>query len=261
MAGPSLLVFRQVFALYHAHTQGKEVRLPHSAPSAMHPVAGAGYPARAESFWRATLRGFTEPTPFRIDRPGVERGPAGGFADYEEKSLLLTEKATAALQAFGRQHQLTLNTLVQGAWAILLFVLQRSVSAIRLRTTVSGRSAPLPGIDQDVGVFINTLRSAHRGRPAFSPRRSASPGPAGQARRDPRVRVHPFRRGAGLRRGNRKGIASLREHHRLRELPEIAQWPVSSGGRPEQPVLFLAIPQSDYFQADAGFPILPQPLQ
>ncbi len=158
MDGWSLpLVFKEVFALYHAHTQGKEVRLPHLRPFGDYiQWLEQQDPARAESFWRATLRGFTEPTPFRIDRPGVERGPAGGFADYEEKSLLLTEKATAALQAFGRQHQLTLNTLVQGAWAILLSHYSGERDLI-FGTTVSGRSAPLPGIDQMLGVFINTL--------------------------------------------------------------------------------------------------------
>jgi amino acid adenylation domain-containing protein/non-ribosomal peptide synthase protein (TIGR01720 family) len=158
MDGWSLpLLFKEVFALYHARTLGKEVRLPLLRPFGDYiQWLESQDPARAEAFWRKNLAGFTAPTPFRVDRSGVERGPAGGFSDYEEKSLLLTEKATAALQAFGRQHQLTLNTLVQGAWAILLSHYSGEQDII-FGTTVSGRSAPLPGIDQMLGVFINTL--------------------------------------------------------------------------------------------------------
>jgi non-ribosomal peptide synthetase component F len=158
MDGWSLpLVFKEVFATYQARVLGKDARLPPLRPYGDYiQWLERQDPARAEAFWRNTLRGFSEPTPFRVDRAGVERGPAGGYTDYDEKTLLLSEKATAALMAFGRQHQLTLNTLVQGAWAILLSHYSGEEDLI-FGTTVSGRSAPLPGIDQMLGVFINTL--------------------------------------------------------------------------------------------------------
>ncbi|KMM84105.1 condensation domain-containing protein, partial [Pseudomonas psychrophila] len=58
--------------------------------------------------------------------------------------------------AFTRQHAVTLNTLVQGAWALLL---QRysGQQTVAFGATVSGRPVDLPGAEQQLGLFINTL--------------------------------------------------------------------------------------------------------
>src|SRR6185503_12192497 len=64
--------------------------------------------------------------------------------------------ATSALQSFAQRHQLTMNTLVQGAWAL---VLSRHSGAedVVFGTVVSGRPAELRGVETMVGSFINTL--------------------------------------------------------------------------------------------------------
>ena len=51
---------------------------------------------------------------------------------------------------------MTLNTIVQGAWALLL---QRysGEEKVLFGATVSGRPAALPGVEQMVGLFINTV--------------------------------------------------------------------------------------------------------
>src|SRR5439155_1095969 len=60
------------------------------------------------------------------------------------------------LDGWARRHRLTMNTVVQGAWALLLsrYSGQRGVC---FGATVSGRPADLPGVDDIVGIFINTL--------------------------------------------------------------------------------------------------------
>ena len=63
---------------------------------------------------------------------------------------------TAALQALARQHQLTINTLVQGAWALLLSRYSGQEDVV-FGATVSGRPAALAGVESMVGLFINTL--------------------------------------------------------------------------------------------------------
>ena len=57
---------------------------------------------------------------------------------------------------FARRHQVTLNTLVQAGWALLL---QRYTGqhTVVFGATVSGRPADLPGVENQVGLFINTL--------------------------------------------------------------------------------------------------------
>jgi len=55
-----------------------------------------------------------------------------------------------------RNHQITLNTLVQGAWGLLLSQYSGERDIV-FGTPMSGRSAPIPGIEDIVGPFINTL--------------------------------------------------------------------------------------------------------
>ncbi|MBN1489663.1 MAG: amino acid adenylation domain-containing protein, partial [Phycisphaerae bacterium] len=108
--------------------------------------------AEAEAFWRRMLKGFAAPTPLPAARSAgaVE---AGAMASYNGQ---LSEAATATLEQWARRHQVTLNTLVQGAWAILLSRYSGE-SDIAFGMTVSGRSVPLAGIETTPGVFINTL--------------------------------------------------------------------------------------------------------
>jgi amino acid adenylation domain-containing protein len=110
--------------------------------------------SRAEAFWRAELRGFRAATPLGIER-GWEPGELDGdpFADSQ---AVIGEEVTAGLRALARSHQVTLNTLVQGAWAILLSRYSGR-SDVVFGATVSGRPAELPGVESMVGLFINTL--------------------------------------------------------------------------------------------------------
>jgi amino acid adenylation domain-containing protein/non-ribosomal peptide synthase protein (TIGR01720 family) len=63
---------------------------------------------------------------------------------------------TAAVNAMAREHGLTLNTVLQGLWAVLLARLSDR-NDIVFGITVSGRSPELAGIEQMVGLFINTV--------------------------------------------------------------------------------------------------------
>ncbi|QEU91125.1 non-ribosomal peptide synthetase [Streptomyces kanamyceticus] len=65
------------------------------------------------------------------------------------------------LTRFARAHGLTVNTVVQGAWALVLAQLTGASDAV-FGVTVSGRPAELPGVESMVGLFINTVpRRAH----------------------------------------------------------------------------------------------------
>jgi non-ribosomal peptide synthetase component F len=60
------------------------------------------------------------------------------------------------LQSLGRQHQLTLNTFVQGALALLLSRYSGKDDVV-FGAVVSGRPSDLAGIESMVGLFVNTL--------------------------------------------------------------------------------------------------------
>jgi amino acid adenylation domain-containing protein/non-ribosomal peptide synthase protein (TIGR01720 family) len=107
--------------------------------------------AAAERFWRKALAGFTAPTSL-----GIERGQPAGESGHAERETALSPELTAALQAFAQSHQLTLNTVMQGIWAILLGRYSGQDDVL-FGATVSGRPAELAGSDAMVGLFINTL--------------------------------------------------------------------------------------------------------
>ncbi|HNP73167.1 MAG TPA: condensation domain-containing protein, partial [Kouleothrix sp.] len=109
--------------------------------------------AAAEAFWRAELKGFTRPTPLAARTPGNSPTPGTG---YGQQQMVLPERDDAALRAMARQHQLTLNTLLQGAWALLIgrYTGEREIV---FGSAVAGRPAELPGVESMIGPFNNFL--------------------------------------------------------------------------------------------------------
>ncbi|CAI8793950.1 Linear gramicidin synthase subunit D [Pseudomonas sp. IT-P74] len=105
----------------------------------------------AEQFWKQALAPLETPTLLAQALPTPADGRGMG-----EHQLTLESAALQRLSDFARQQKITLNTLLQGAWGLLL---QRYTgqSCVAFGATIAGRSAPLPGIEQQLGLFINTL--------------------------------------------------------------------------------------------------------
>ncbi|WP_409317001.1 non-ribosomal peptide synthase/polyketide synthase [Pseudomonas sp. KCJK9016] len=110
--------------------------------------------ATAEAFWLAALGNLQEPTRLAdaIARPSVGL-PSVGYGDHFQ---VLDAGLTQCLGEFARASKVTVNTLVQAAWLLLL---QRYTGkdCVAFGATVAGRPADLPGAEQQVGLFINTL--------------------------------------------------------------------------------------------------------
>ncbi|MBG4610600.1 non-ribosomal peptide synthase/polyketide synthase [Pseudomonas aeruginosa] len=107
---------------------------------------------RTEAFWKQRLQRLGEPT---LLVPAFAHGVRGaeGHADrYRQLDVTTSQR----LAEFAREQKVTLNTLVQAAWLILLqrFTGQDTVA---FGATVSGRPAELRGIEEQIGLFINTL--------------------------------------------------------------------------------------------------------
>jgi amino acid adenylation domain-containing protein/non-ribosomal peptide synthase protein (TIGR01720 family) len=145
------ILLREALSIYEARVAGRELRLD-SAPSYSAYVRHLGTlsPDRREAFWRGYLQGFSAPTPL----PG--EGATSAEPRSGEHRARLSDEESKALSVFARKHRLTMSTLVQGAWAILLSRYSGERDVL-FGSTVSGRSAPVPGIDRMVGLFINTL--------------------------------------------------------------------------------------------------------
>jgi amino acid adenylation domain-containing protein/non-ribosomal peptide synthase protein (TIGR01720 family) len=153
------LLLSEVFALYEAAVAGREAHLPPPPRPYRDYIAWLAErdQAAAERYWRRTLAGFTAPTPAPFDHPSILGGAEGSHAaDYYERTAVLPASRTAGLESLAQRLQVTLNTLVQGAWALLLSRYAQ-VSDVVFGAVVSGRPAELPGVESMVGLFINSL--------------------------------------------------------------------------------------------------------
>ncbi|MEU8925309.1 amino acid adenylation domain-containing protein [Kitasatospora sp. NPDC048545] len=112
----------------------------------------------AERAWREALAGTDGPTLVAPDAPTTPVAPRQLHAE-------LPAEATAELTRWGREHGITVNTLVQGAWALVLAALTGR-DDVTTGVTVSGRPTEVDGIEGMVGLFINTVPLRARLRPA-----------------------------------------------------------------------------------------------
>ncbi|NVZ51279.1 non-ribosomal peptide synthetase, partial [Pseudomonas sp. B6002] len=104
----------------------------------------------SEAFWKGQLAALQTPTHLARTAspdPSLAKGAV---------HLALTAAQTTQLKAFAQAHKVTLNTLVQAAW-LLLLQRQTGQDTVAFGATVSGRPAGLQGVEQQVGLFINTL--------------------------------------------------------------------------------------------------------
>ncbi|MFD7712520.1 amino acid adenylation domain-containing protein, partial [Streptomyces sp. NPDC059786] len=147
-------VLTEVCEEYAALTAGTEYRPPVRRPFADYVRWLAEQDTgAARAHWQRVLDGFATPTPLPADRPltGAHEARSAGVHTVE-----LSEGASAALARSARDAGLTVNTVVQGAWALLLSRYGAEPDVV-FGTTVSGRPDELPGVESMVGMFINTV--------------------------------------------------------------------------------------------------------
>ncbi|WP_254897294.1 non-ribosomal peptide synthetase [Amycolatopsis sp. Hca4] len=142
------ILIRELATLY---THGPAAALPEVA-SFRNYLAWLGRQDEREArqAWREVLDGLTEPTKVAPELDGHLT------AVPESAELVLSRDETAELVAWARGHELTLNTVVQACWAILVGRLTGRRDVV-FGSVTSGRPAELPGVESMVGMFINTV--------------------------------------------------------------------------------------------------------
>ncbi|MEW2115622.1 amino acid adenylation domain-containing protein [Streptomyces sp. NPDC005474] len=104
----------------------------------------------AAAAWQNALAGLAEPTLLGSSDPNK----LGALP--ERTTVELSAEATARLIGRARSAGITLNSVVQGLWAVLLARLTARTDVV-FGGTVSGRTSPVAGIERMVGLLINTL--------------------------------------------------------------------------------------------------------
>jgi len=149
------LLLKEAFALYAGCCEGRQIQLK--------PVRSYGdYVdwltkqdlSAAEPFWRQELKGFSVPTPIEVDRPVGDF--SGAVEEYGKARIRLSSATSAALRALANDYQLTLSTLLQGAWALVLNRYSGQGDIV-IGAMVSGRPKHLSEAESIVGPLGNSL--------------------------------------------------------------------------------------------------------
>ncbi|MFF2775699.1 amino acid adenylation domain-containing protein [Streptomyces sp. NPDC058052] len=160
------LILRDLLALY----RGDATSLPAPVPFRAYLAWAAGQDrTAAEAEWGRALADLDGPTLVASTAAGDEPADAGTAPDGADAlpGLLVAELPaglTADVQRVARSRGVTLNTVVQGAWALLLHTLTGRDDVV-FGGTVSGRPPRLDGVDEIVGLLMNTVPVRVRLRP------------------------------------------------------------------------------------------------
>ncbi len=108
----------------------------------------------SEQFWQQQLVVLEEPS--RLAPALSAFGSLDTTVSRAAHMRQMDAVASDHLAAFARAQKVTVNTLVQAAWLLLL---QRYTgqNAVAFGATQAGRPAQVPGAEQQIGLFINTL--------------------------------------------------------------------------------------------------------
>ena len=150
------LVMVDFLNAYEALRTGQEPRLSPPRPYRDYIVWLRKQDAtEAERYWRGLLAGLSSPTPLVVDRD-TSRDRYTKAVHVDDLRIDLDEADTETLHAWCRARRITPNTFFQGAWSLLLarYSGQREVL---FGVTVAGRPPELVGVEQMIGLFINTL--------------------------------------------------------------------------------------------------------
>lgn len=145
------ILLREFLEAYHRLSNGLALNLPQktSFKSFIQHLQKQSK-ERQKAFWSRYFEGFNAPTILKVTN-GMTAG-----AGIETVKLTIPAEQFAQMEAFCQAQNVTLASLLYTAWGLLLQRYTNSRDVV-FGTTVSGREARVDGIEEMVGLFINTV--------------------------------------------------------------------------------------------------------
>jgi amino acid adenylation domain-containing protein/non-ribosomal peptide synthase protein (TIGR01720 family) len=154
-------VLAEVATLYRAHSRGGAAELAAAPSYGQHlGVLGARSSDEARAYFEAHLAGFAEPTDF----PARWMSEAAPQHRYLERRVALDRASSSRLREALKRWRITLNTYVQGLWALTAGAYSGSHDVV-FGVTSSGRLPELAGAEHMVGMLIQTAPLRVRWQP------------------------------------------------------------------------------------------------
>jgi polyketide synthase PksJ len=144
----------EFFEIYTAQVKGRDNQLPEVTPFREYiQWQDKRSQQEAKTYWQTYLKGYNQ-----LARIPFSKEPDQENRDYQakEKEMEIPETEAPALENLAAEHHVTLNTLFQVLWGILLSRYNHRKDVV-FGVVVSGRPSEIPGIETMVGLFINTI--------------------------------------------------------------------------------------------------------
>jgi amino acid adenylation domain-containing protein len=148
------IVLQEVYTAYAEATSGGSPAVwPPAVPYGRHIAWLRDRDHDADlAFWKSALDGFAAATAL----PFIGPAPAGNQGTTVRAPRLVTTQTTRRLRQLARDQRITLNAVLQGAWALLLSRYSGDRDVLH-GTIMSGRSGDEPEIERMVGLLVNTV--------------------------------------------------------------------------------------------------------
>lgn len=150
----SLIVLDEVWKAYDALGAGQPVTFGPTVPFSQYIKSlESAELVGAEAFWKDKLSGLDAPTPLPVD---PERPSSNDDRRYGEVEIRFSAEASERLATFAREQHVSLNILLQAAWALLLARNSSQQDAL-FGVTKSTRRSSQPETGLIVGPMLVTL--------------------------------------------------------------------------------------------------------
>ncbi|MFL5743215.1 MAG: MupA/Atu3671 family FMN-dependent luciferase-like monooxygenase, partial [Niastella sp.] len=150
------ILVNEFTTIYQHMVSRTEIRLPSVKPYS-HYIEWLGNRDKEASaaFWGQYLAGYENRTGLP-KLTTLSQGTAASSYDQKTWQVIIDQEQTQGLNRLSRQYGVTINTILQGCWGILL-ARYNNTDDVVFGSVVSGRPAEIEGVETMVGLFINTI--------------------------------------------------------------------------------------------------------
>ncbi|MED3966048.1 non-ribosomal peptide synthetase, partial [Niallia taxi] len=146
------IIMKDFFMLYSSEKNNYPITLKKPAPFVHYIDWLQKQPKQAaKKYWEQYLEGYAN----HAKIPEDIRKKSAHFKK-EKLEFQIDRKSTEALFRVSKEAQVTINTIVQTVWGILLQK-YTGLNDVVFGSVVSGRNAAVDGIEEMIGLFINTI--------------------------------------------------------------------------------------------------------
>ena len=144
------ILFKELFEIYALLKKLQQINLAPTKPYS-HYIKWLSKQDNitTKDFWKNYLSGYETHVQILQKTPSLEY-------IAKEETLIIDKNSTDTLHTLLKQHSITLNTFLETMWGVLMGKYNNSTDIV-FGTTVSGRGNGLSGIENMVGLFINTI--------------------------------------------------------------------------------------------------------